>query len=66
MFGDELLNGKQLCERIGVSTTILYRLIANGMPFHQLTGNSRKYYNLSEVHDWLKQAGYRKKTTWTK
>ena len=53
MFGKEILNGKQLCEKLGISTTILYRLLDNGLPFHQLTTVSRKYYNLSEVEDWL-------------
>lgn len=66
MFGKEILNGKQLCEKLGVSTTILYELLDNGLPFHQLTTASRKYYSLSEVENWLLNAGYRQKTIWTK
>lgn len=66
MFGQDILNGKQLCEKLGISTTLLYRLIKNGMPYHQLSTASKKYYNLNEVKDWLLTAGYKQKTVWTK
>lgn len=66
MFGEDILNGKQLCSALGISTTLMYRLIRNGMPYHQLSTASRKYYNLNEVKDWLLKAGYQQKSTWTK
>lgn len=58
MFGKSVLNGKQLCNRLGMSTTLLYRLLDSGMPYHRLTKNSRRYYNLEEVKDWLLKVGY--------
>jgi len=48
MFGKIILNGKQLCQELGISTTLLYRLLKQGMPYHQLSTASRKYYNLDE------------------
>lgn len=66
MFGEEILNGKDLCKRLGISTTILYQLLKNGLPSHKLTANSRRYYNFSEVKNWLINAGYREQTRWTK
>lgn len=66
MFGEEILNGKQLCKALGISTTILSGLVKNGLPYHQLTANSRKYYDLAEVKAWLKEAGYAPHTKWTK
>lgn len=66
MFGKEILNGKELMQALGISTTLLYQLLDNGLPYHQLSSNSRKYYNLNEVEDWLRSAGYRQKPVWTK
>ena len=66
MFGDEILNGKQLRQYLKISTTIYYRLLENGLPSHQLTANSRRYFNVTEVTDWLKSQGYRKTIVWTK
>lgn len=55
MFGDELLNGKQLVAELGISTSYLYTLLRAGLPYHQLGTNSRKYYLLPEVKNWLLQ-----------
>ena len=66
MFGKEILNGKELMQALAISTTLLYQLLDNGLPYHQLSSNSRKYYNLNEVEDWLRSAGYRQKPVWTK
>ncbi|WP_318605531.1 hypothetical protein [Limosilactobacillus reuteri] len=66
MFGNEILNGRQLCNQLGISTTILYSLIDNGLPYHQLTANSRKYYILNEVENWLLESGFHQETRWTK
>ena len=57
MFGDEILNGKELRQFLGISTTIYYQLIKNGLPSHQLTANSRRYFNRDEVINWLKSQG---------
>lgn len=66
MFGDEILNGKELRQFLRISTTIYYQLLKNGLPSHQLTANSRRYFNKEEVIDWLKSQGYRETTVWTK
>lgn len=66
MFGKDILNGRQLCKALGISTTLLYRLLKQGMPYHQLSTGSRKYYNLEEVQDWLLNAGYHQESKWTK
>lgn len=66
MFGDEILNGKELRQFLRISTTIYYQLLKNGLPSHQLTANSRRYFNKNEVTDWLKSQGYRETTVWTK
>lgn len=66
MFGDEILNGEELRKFLKISTTIYYQLLKNGMPSHQLTANSRRYFNKDEVTDWLKSQGYRETTVWTK
>lgn len=66
VFGKEILNGKQLREVLGISTTIYYQLLKNGMPFHQLTTGSKKYFNICEVEDWLQKSGYHRQTVWTK
>lgn len=66
MFGDEILNGKELRKFLKISTTIYYQLLKNGLPSHQLTANSRRYFNKDEVTDWLKSQGYQETTIWTK
>lgn len=60
-----LLNGKQLCEQLNISTTLLYKFRKAGMPYHQLP-HGRAYYNLKEVQEWLAQAGYHQEKTWSK
>lgn len=66
MFGKEILNGRQLCKALGISTTLLYRLLKQGMPYHKLSTASRKYYMLKEVQEWLLNAGYHQESKWTK
>ena len=60
-----LLNGKQLCQQLNISTTLLYKLREAGMPYHQLP-HSRAYYNLNEIKEWLTSAGYHQEKTWVK
>ena len=60
-----LLNGKQLCQQLNISTTMLYKLREAGMPCHQLQ-HGRPYYNLDEAQDWLISAGYHQEKTWVK
>nr|WP_283601095.1 hypothetical protein [Ligilactobacillus aviarius] len=64
MFGDEILNAKQLREKLGVSSSFFYQLLKKGLPYHQLDDKSRKYYFLDEVEDWLTLQGLKPKTTW--
>lgn len=66
MFGEEFLNGKALAIKLGISQSKLYSLRKLGLPFHQLGGNTRKYYVFDEVQEWLKTAGFQQQTTWTK
>lgn len=66
MLDGQILNGKQLREALGISTTLQYRLLQSGMPYHCLATASRKYYNLEEVKKWLLDTGHQQKTVWTK
>lgn len=60
-----ILNGKELRQALGISTTTFYKFKEAGMPYHQLPG-SRAYFILTEVESWLGKAGYHHQTTWTK
>lgn len=53
MFGDILLNARQIAQKLGVSYTYFFKLIDNGCPYHQLTEAGRKYYVFDEVQAWL-------------
>lgn len=59
------LNGKQICQELNISTTLLYKFRRLGMPYHQLP-QGRAYYNLEEVATWLLTAGYHQEKTWSK
>lgn len=52
MFGDEILNGKQLAEKLGISVSYLHTLVQAGLPYRELA-NSRKYFVLDEVRAWV-------------
>lgn len=60
-----ILNGKELCNQLHISTTLLYKFRKSGMPYHQLP-HGRPYYSLDEVEKWLTQAGYHQEKTWAK
>lgn len=64
MFGNQILNAKELRQKLGISSSFFYRLLKNGLPYHQLDKNSRKFYFLDEVETWLSQNGLKPKTTW--
>lgn len=64
IFGQEILNGKQLIEKLGISNSFFYKLKKSGLPYHQLDDKSRKYYFLNEVEEWLIQKGLKPQTTW--
>lgn len=59
------LTGKELCEALGISTTLLYKFRKAGMPYHQLPGG-RPFYLIDQVVDWLKDAGFHQEKVWTK
>ncbi|MCI1524831.1 MAG: hypothetical protein LKH58_00695 [Lactobacillus amylovorus] len=61
----EILNGKELCQKLKISFTLLYKFRKYGMPYHQLPGG-RPYYLLDEVLVWLRKAGYHQEKIWTK
>lgn len=62
--GIKICNLKQLCSYLGCSQNHIYKLISLGMPYHQLSEKSRRYYVLSEVIGWLSSAGLKKTVTW--
>lgn len=53
MFGKEILNAKQLAMKLGVSRSYVYKLLKDGLPYHQLGSRSRKYFVYKEVQEWL-------------
>lgn len=53
MFGNEILNAKQLATKLGISRTYLYKMLKNGLSYHQLESKSRKYFVYKEVQEWL-------------
>ena len=55
IFGNEILNAKQLVQTLGISRNYLLKMVNNGLPYHQLGKESRKYYIFDEVKDWLKK-----------
>lgn len=55
IFGSEILNAKQLAEKLGISRNYLLKMVNSGLPYHQLGEESRKYYIFDEVEDWLKK-----------
>ena len=59
------LNGKELRNKLGISTTLFYKFRRAGMPYHQFP-ESRAYYLLDEVELWLSSAGYHQMKVWTK
>lgn len=62
---EKILNAKELCAVLGISTIIFYKLRRAGMPYHQFP-KSRAYYILTEVEEWLGKAGYHQEKVWTK
>ncbi|MFK5676893.1 hypothetical protein [Ligilactobacillus sp. LYQ60] len=56
MFGDELLNGKQLAEKLGISVSYLHTLVQAGLPYRELA-NSHKYFVLDDVKKWIMCGG---------
>lgn len=63
-FPMKICNLKELSLCLGCSPNHIYKLISLGMPYHQLSKNSRRYYLLSEVIEWLSSAGLKKTVTW--
>ena len=47
------LNAKELCEKLKISETTLYRLLNKGM--HVLKVNASNRFALEEVVEWLKK-----------
>lgn len=62
----QILNLKQLSHELGYSENHIYKMISLGLPYHQLSKTSRRYYVLDEVLSWLKSAGYKQISTWRK
>lgn len=53
VFGNEILNAKQLAAYLQVSTSLINKMVKSGMPYHQLSEKGRKYYVAEEVKEWL-------------
>lgn len=47
------LNAKELCEKLKISETTLYRLLNKGMPVLKVNASNR--FALEEVVEWLKK-----------
>ena len=47
------LNAKELCEKLKISETTLYRLLNKGMPVLKVKSSNR--FVLEEVVEWLKK-----------
>lgn len=58
MVDNQIVNLKQLAGVLGCSISHIYSLIEMGMPYHQLSINSRRYFVVDEVVGWLKTAGH--------
>ncbi|NRO26083.1 helix-turn-helix transcriptional regulator [Lactobacillus helveticus] len=63
---NKILNGKELCNELRISTTFFYKMKKAGMPYHQLSSDSRAYYILDEVEAWLYKAGFHQENKWVK
>ena len=59
----KILNGKDLREELGISTTLMYKFRKAGMPYHQLP-EGRAYYYIDEVEEWLHNVGLHKEVIW--
>lgn len=53
MFGEEILNAKQLVDKLKISKSYLYELLEMGLPYHKLGDRGRKYYVYKEVIQWI-------------
>lgn len=53
MIGKNILNAKEAAKQLGVSKSYFFKLVKQGMPYHQISSNSRKYYVISEIIEWL-------------
>ena len=66
MLNNKFLNTKETALAMGISTSYLRKLERLGLPYHQLSVNSYKYFRLDEINEWLKKEGFIRKTTWRK
>ena len=53
ILGNEILNAKEAAAKLGISKSYFFKLVKHGMPYHQIGLNSRKYYIISEIIEWL-------------
>lgn len=60
----DICNLKELCQILGYSQNHIYKLISQGLPYHQLDERSRRYFIVDEVVNWLKSAGLKQISTW--
>lgn len=66
MLNKNFLNTKETAMAMGISTSYLRKLEKLGLPYHQLSNDSYKYFLLSEINDWLRKEGFVQKKTWRK
>lgn len=59
MYGSKLLNARQLIRALNIGSTTFFKIArrknhhGQPIPAHQLSPDSRKYYVLEEVQEWL-------------
>lgn len=61
---DEICNLKQLSQKLNCSPNHVYKLIKLGLPYHQLSKTSRRYFIVTEVIAWLKLSGLKQVNVW--
>lgn len=59
----KFLNTKELAIKLGCSTDYVRKLQRLGLPYHQLSPRSQKYFSFEEVTYWLSSAGMHNKAT---
>lgn len=66
MLNNKFLNTKETATALGVSTSYLRKLERLGLPYHQLSNDSYKYFQINEIDEWLQKEGFVQRKTWRK
>ncbi|MBM6812978.1 helix-turn-helix domain-containing protein [Limosilactobacillus reuteri] len=61
---NNICNLKELSKELNCSQNHVYKLIHQGMPYHQIDEQSRRYFILDEVINWLRKTGLKQESVW--